>query len=92
MNRKTSAPQTKIGTCFNFTFKMQKQSLTLRKIQDKKWGISQANLALEEDNCITSNAVCFSKMDTYLDDLAAPATQEKDALDQLVNNNVNLIT
>ena len=31
-------------------------------------------------------------MDTYLDNLSVSATQEKDVLDQLVNNNTNLIT
>ena len=48
----------------------------------KKEGISQANLVLKEDNCIPSDTVCFSKMDTYLDNLAAPTTQEKDILEQ----------
>ena len=31
-------------------------------------------------------------MDTYLDNLAAAATQEKDVLEKLVNNKTNLIT
>ena len=31
-------------------------------------------------------------MDTYLDNLAAAATQEKDVLDKLVNNNEKLNT
>ena len=49
----------------------------MKNIHDKKGGISQANLALEDNNCIPCESQQFdvSKMYTYLDNLAATATQ-----------------
>ena len=66
---------------FQFHFEDAETKFNLKKkIHDKKGGISQANLALEEGNCNPGDTVCFSKIDTYLDNLAAAATQEKDVL------------
>ena len=50
-----------------------------KKIHDKKRGISQANLVLEEDNFIPCKSQQFdiNKMDSYLDNLEAAASQEK---------------
>ena len=80
---------------FQFHFQDAEEKFNLKKkIHDKKGGISQANLASEENNCAPfEEQQCeVSTLDACLDNLAAAATQEKDVLEKLVNNNINLIT
>ena len=49
---------------------------------------------LEEDNCALCEDQQFDikGMDSYLDNLEAAATQEKEMIEKLVNDNKNLIT
>ena len=80
---------------FQFHFQDAEEKFNLKKkIHDKKGGLGQANLASEENYSTPYEEEQFevSKLDTYLDNLAAAATQEKDVLEKLVNNNTNLIT
>ena len=74
-------------------FQEAEERFNLKKnIHDKKGGIGRANAAVE-----TEEQVCeyqdydASNMSTYLDNLAAAATQEKDVLDRLVSNNEKLV-
>jgi len=62
-------------------------------MNNKKGGLSKANLVNQEDICQPCASPDFdiSKIDTYLDNLAAATTQEKDILAQLVTNNINLV-
>ena len=65
-----------------------------KSIHDKKGGIGRANGVeeVEESELYGSHNYDITKMDSYLDNLAAAATQEKDFIDRLVNNNEKLIT
>ena len=80
---------------FQAHFQDTEENFNINKnIHDKKGGVGQANLVLEEDNFIPYEDQQFdtNKMDSYLDNLDAAATQDKDVLEKLVNNNANLIT
>ena len=58
-----------------------------KKIHDKKGNIGQAHAVSTE----ASPQFDMDNMNTYLDNLAAAATQEKNVLDQLVANNTKLV-
>ena len=63
-----------------------------KNIHDKKGDIGRANAVLEtgkDEHEILDYEP--NNMSTYLGNLAAAATQEKDALDRLVSNNEKLI-
>ena len=80
---------------FQFHFQDTEEKFNLKKkIHNKKDSISEANLVLEENNYspFENQHYKASGLDAYLDNLAAAATQEKDVLEKLVNNNTNLIT
>ena len=64
-----------------------------KKIHDKKGGIGQAHAVTEYYKDVQDEQHDFSydKMDVYLDNLAAAATQEKNVLDQPVSNNTKLV-
>ena len=60
-----------------------------KRIHDKKGGIRQAHAASKVPN--EDQQFEIGKMDTYLDNLTAAATQEKAVLEELVSNNTKLI-
>ena len=75
-------------------FQNTEEKFNLKKqIHDKKGGIGRANAAeeIDESELYENHDYDVNKMDTYLDNLAASATQEKDVLDKLVSNNEKLV-
>ena len=65
-----------------------------KKNHDKKGGVGQAHDVTQDDACVPCNDpdVNLSNIDTYLDNLAAVATQEKDVLDKLVSDDSKLVS
>lgn len=76
----------------NLLFRCGRKVSFKKRTHDKKGGIGQAHAALEGQLSTEEEQHAVGKMDSYLDNLTAAATQEKEVLEDLINNNAKLIT